>query len=91
MSKGLLKAILRSDFTAFVQKVFLEVSPNAHYLDNWHIDLICHELEALLAGKNPRLIVNIPPRYIEVHYLFHCVSCVYFRKKSESHNYSRQL
>ena len=65
MSKGLLKAILRSDFTAFVQKVFLEVSPNAHYLDNWHIDLICHELEALLAGKNPRLIVNIPPRYMK--------------------------
>ncbi|XVJ51954.1 MAG: phage terminase large subunit [Vampirovibrio sp.] len=65
MSKTILNAILRSDFTAFVQKVFLEVSPNAQYLGNWHIDLICHELEAMLAGQNPRLIVNIPPRYMK--------------------------
>jgi predicted phage terminase large subunit-like protein len=65
MSKVILNAILRTDFTAFVQKVFLEVSPNAQYLGNWHIDLICHELEEMLAGKNPRLIVNIPPRYMK--------------------------
>ena len=46
-----LNAILRTDFHAFVQKVFETVSPNATYLDNWHIKLICSEISDMLAGN----------------------------------------
>lgn len=60
-----LNAILRTDFHAFVQKVFETVSPNATYLDNWHIKLICSEISDMLTGKNRRLIINIPPRYMK--------------------------
>lgn len=60
-----LNAILRTDFHAFVQKVFETVSPNATYLDNWHIKLICSEISDMLTGNNRRLIINIPPRYMK--------------------------
>lgn len=65
MDRIILNALFRDDFKSFVRKVFLEVSPNAQYLDNWHIDVICNELEEILNDKNLRLIVNIPPRYMK--------------------------
>src|SRR5574344_1493113 len=65
MDKEILNALLRQDFKSFVRKVFLEVSPNAQYLDNWHIDVICNELSNILQGKYNKLIVNIPPRYMK--------------------------
>ncbi len=65
MDKEILNALLRQDFKSFVRKVFLEVSPNSQYLDNWHIDVICGELSYILQGKYNKLIVNIPPRYMK--------------------------
>ncbi len=58
----ILNAILRTEFKQFVRKVFGEVSSDT-YLDNWHIDIICHEIMYMIESKNNRLIVNIPPRY----------------------------
>lgn len=60
-----LNALLRKDFKSFVQKCFNEVSPNAVYLDNSHIDVICDGLMDMLEGRQNRLIVNIPPRYMK--------------------------
>ena len=57
--------LLKYDFKSFVRKVFSEVSPGTVYMDNWHIDVICGELETMLRGENSRLIVNIPPRYMK--------------------------
>ena len=57
-----LRALLRSDFKSFAIKVFNEVSAGAQYLDNWHIDVVCNEIEQMIGGNNNRLIVNIPPR-----------------------------
>lgn len=57
-----LHALLRSDFKSFAIKVFNEVSAGAQYLDNWHIDVVCNEIEQMISGDNNRLIVNIPPR-----------------------------
>ena len=64
-NKETLHALLRSDFKSFVIKIFNEVSGGAQYKDNWHVDLICHELMNMLEGKNNRLIINIPPRYLK--------------------------
>lgn len=63
--KQLLYAILRQDFKSFIIKAFNEVSPNDHYLDNWHIDVICQAITDMISGKNNRLIINIPPRYLK--------------------------
>ncbi len=63
--RKLFQALLRSDFKSFVMKVFYEVSGGTKYIDNWHIDLICHRLEAVMRGENNRLIINLPPRYMK--------------------------
>lgn len=63
--KEFLTSLLRSDFKSFVIKVFNEVSPNAKYSDNWHIDVICHELMEVFEGQQNRLLINIPPRYMK--------------------------
>jgi predicted phage terminase large subunit-like protein len=65
IDKTLFHSLLRADFKSFVVKVFNEVSPNSKYLDNWHVDVICHELMNTLEGKQNRLILNIPPRYMK--------------------------
>lgn len=56
-----LQAILRNDFKSFVIKVLQTVS-NDTYLDNWHADVVCNEIEQMINGQNTRLIVNLPPR-----------------------------
>lgn len=63
--KAILNSLLRSNFKSFVEKVFKEVSPNATYLDNWHIDVMCHELMNTMETEQNRLIINIPPRYMK--------------------------
>ncbi len=62
-----LKALFREVFKSFVIKVFNEVSPNDEYLDNWHIDVICHHLMRAADENNDenRLIINVPPRYMK--------------------------
>ncbi|MDD3014161.1 MAG: phage terminase large subunit [Candidatus Gastranaerophilales bacterium] len=65
IEKTLLYSLLRADFKSFVIKVFNEVSANSTYLDNWHIDVICHELMDTFEGRQNRLIINIPPRYMK--------------------------
>lgn len=64
-NKTFLNSLLRSNFKSFVIKVFKEVSANSTYLDNWHIDVICHELTEIHKGNENRLIINIPPRYMK--------------------------
>jgi len=61
----ILNAILRTDFKPFVRKVFAEVSAGDDYMDNWHVDVICDEIMNMVEGKNNKLIVNIPPRYMK--------------------------
>jgi predicted phage terminase large subunit-like protein len=53
----------------FVQKAWKVLEPGKPLLWNWHLDLICEELEKLyfdhLAGIPRRLIINIPPRNLK--------------------------
>ena len=50
-----LDAVLRSNFAAFIQKVFNTLTPGARYLDNWHITAIAYHLERCLRGELKRL------------------------------------
>ena len=60
-----LTAVLRTDLTAFVEKVFNTVSPGDSYRHNWHIEAITHELGCCLDGGNSRLLITQPPRSLK--------------------------
>ncbi|ACZ49296.1 putative phage-related terminase [Anaplasma centrale str. Israel] len=49
-------------FIKFLKLVFETVATDSRYVDNWHIRAIADRLEAALAGKIKRLIINVPPR-----------------------------
>lgn len=57
--------LLRSDLSTFIGKALATVNPGAHYLPNWHIDLIAEYLEAVRSGEITRLIINMPPRSLK--------------------------
>lgn len=58
----ILLSLLRTDFKSFCIKVFNTISSADTYMDNWHVDVICNEIEQMIDGNNNRLIINIPPR-----------------------------
>lgn len=51
----------RQDLLLFAQKVWPIVEPDHEFRCNWHIELICQDLEALERGDWEREIFNIPP------------------------------
>ena len=61
----MLQAVLRSNFTAFVQKSFSTLSPGQEFIPNWHIDAIAYQLERVRRGEVRRLIINMPPRSLK--------------------------
>lgn len=64
-TKTELAAVVRKDFKAFVRFAFRLVQPDTEFLDNFHIDAICHELERVRAGDSKRLTINLPPRTLK--------------------------
>src|SRR5262249_44485798 len=58
-------AILRQDFTSFIEKTFATVCPGQVYSPNWHIEVIADRLEACRLGRIKRLIITLPPRYLK--------------------------
>lgn len=63
--KAALKALIRSDFSYFIRKVFNTVSPGDEYLHNWHIEAIAYQLKRVIEGETRRLIITIPPRHLK--------------------------
>ena len=63
--RQILDAVLRTDLTAFVQKVFTTVSPGDTYRHNWHIEAITHELGRCRDGDTTRLLITQPPRSLK--------------------------
>jgi predicted phage terminase large subunit-like protein len=61
----LLQALLRSDFRAFVQKVFLTLTPGQTFIHSWHLDAIADRLEQVRSGRIKRLIISMPPRSLK--------------------------
>jgi predicted phage terminase large subunit-like protein len=60
-----LHALLRSDFRAFVHKVFLTLAPAQTYVPGWPIEAIAQRLERVRRGELRRLIINMPPRSLK--------------------------
>ena len=58
-------AAVKSDFSAFLNQAFHELYPDKALMWTWHIDAIVHALEENLAGRQPRWIINLPPRQLK--------------------------
>ena len=58
-------AAIKSDFLVFLQQAFQTLYPNQLFELNWHIEAIVHVLECSLAGRAPRLVINLPPRHLK--------------------------
>jgi len=56
---------VRQDLKVFMQQAFGTIYPGKEFMDNWHIDAIVHHLTLAILGKQPRLIVNLPPRQLK--------------------------
>jgi predicted phage terminase large subunit-like protein len=67
LTRAEMGALLRTDFAAFIQRSFYELSPETEYLHNWHIEVIAAALEDCRTGRCKRLIINVPPRSLKSH------------------------
>src|SRR5712672_1699676 len=65
LSPRVYKEILRLDLGYFAQHCFCELSPQAAFAMNWHIEVIAAKLAAVRAGRIRRLIINLPPRHLK--------------------------
>ena len=45
----------------FTQWMWPELEPGVPLVLNWHIRLLCDELEAVVRGDVNRLLINVPP------------------------------
>jgi predicted phage terminase large subunit-like protein len=59
------QALCRTNFTAFVDKVFATLSPGQTFVPTWHIEALAYQLERLRRGEIRRLIINMPPRSLK--------------------------
>jgi predicted phage terminase large subunit-like protein len=59
------RALVRSDFNAFIERSFYELNPTTRFLPNWHLEVIAAELEACRRGESRRLIISVPPRSLK--------------------------
>jgi predicted phage terminase large subunit-like protein len=58
-------ALLRNDLYTFITRCFAQLNPGTMFMPNWHLELVASILAECLAGKWPRVIINIPPRYLK--------------------------
>jgi predicted phage terminase large subunit-like protein len=65
-SSFILSALRRSDFSAFVMKVFETLHPGALPLNRaWYLHAMCHALEEASGGEKRRLVITVPPRHLK--------------------------
>jgi hypothetical protein len=58
-------ALLRSDFPAFLQRVFLELEPGALLKWGWYLDAMVYRLMRCYSGDTKRLLLLVPPRHLK--------------------------
>jgi predicted phage terminase large subunit-like protein len=59
------RAILATDFRAFVEYVFGLLRPGTPFKPNWHIDAMAHKVSQVASGEVKRLIIAVPPRHLK--------------------------
>jgi predicted phage terminase large subunit-like protein len=64
-SEQIFRAILATDFRAFVEYVFGLLRPGIPFKPNWHIDAMAHKVSQVASGELKRLIIAVPPRHLK--------------------------
>src|SRR5258708_12415158 len=59
------RAILATDFRAFIDYVFGLLRPGIEFKPNWHIDAMAHKVSQVASGDVKRLIITVPPRNLK--------------------------
>jgi hypothetical protein len=54
----------RQDFVSFIRMSFDLLMHGEPLLMNWHIEAMAYHLEQVRLGRIKRLIINLPPRYL---------------------------
>ena len=62
---ALLHAFLRNDPMTFIKKVYAELHPGSSLDANWHLEAIAYQVAEAAAGRQKRLIINVPPRSLK--------------------------
>ena len=62
-----LNAICRTDFVSFTRRCFHLLAPSTAFLMNWHILAMAYAFEQVRLGKIKRLLINVPPRIVEIN------------------------
>jgi predicted phage terminase large subunit-like protein len=65
MTKAEFRALLRTDFTSFIERGFYQLNPTTKLLMNWHIEVMADKLDACRRGIIKRLIINVSPRSLK--------------------------
>lgn len=60
-----LPVAMRTDFSAFLEKVYCELRPGTPFLPNWHLDVLSWACRQFAEGKPKRLILSMPPRHLK--------------------------
>lgn len=57
----------RGSFHMFIWRIFdiLHEMRGIEFIDNWHVEAMCHELDCTHRGKNRRLLITVPPRHLK--------------------------
>lgn len=58
-------AACRQMLYMFTRRGFAHLQPSDRFVPNWHVEAVCHALEGVVAGTTPKLIINLPPRYLK--------------------------
>lgn len=53
--------LCKQELHTFVKCAWHIIEPDQEFVDNWHIRLLCSDLEAITRGDVTREIINIPP------------------------------
>src|SRR3954469_3597246 len=65
IEQRVLDAALRTEFSTFLHRSFLTLSPGDRFRRNWHLDAIAWQLQRVINGEVQRLIINLPPRSLK--------------------------
>ena len=63
--RDILRAVLRDDFEAFIEAVFLTLLPSGTFVPSWHISALAYVLREVAEGRCTRLAINLPPRHLK--------------------------
>ena len=57
--------LIRTDFKSFVRKAFTFIHDGKKLGNQSYVDYLCFELEKVIKGETPRLLINLPPRHLK--------------------------